>query len=39
MKSGDALSTYRAHPEHQKVLQFARSMTRDRSVVDYEIKS
>lgn len=33
----DALARYTAHPEHQKVAAFIRSVTDKRSAVDFEV--
>lgn len=33
----EELEAYQKHPEHQKVVEFVRSVTADRKVVDYEV--
>lgn len=35
-ESNEDLETYRQHPEHVKVAQFVRQVTKDAVVVDYE---
>ena len=32
-----ALKAYHAHPEHQKIIPFARAVRAERRVVDYEV--
>lgn len=36
-KNNDALDKYRTNPEHQKVLDFLRSISSKTIVVDYEV--
>ena len=36
-KNNDALDKYRTNPEHQKVLEFLRSISSKTIVVDYEV--
>jgi hypothetical protein len=37
-KSQEELKNYQQHPEHQKVIQYLRTVRDKRVVVDYEIK-